>query len=321
MHRLANALVERGNALTCISFSPRPHDALYNHVMLSYKSRSTLLRKFDPAFSFITIKTDNFDVLHYHGDDYLGNDGKRSVRTFYGSALFEALHAKSLSRFMYQGLFYLFELVSCFRGGLKVGISPLTKNALPHVKQVIPCGVPLDRYKPSNQKTNKPSILFIGDLHSRKRGKYLLNIFNNDILKKYSECTLAVIGPEYCYGTNVNYLGKLTENELIAEYQKAWVYCMVSSYEGFGVPVIEAMACGTTVVAVDNPGVREIIHHNYNGLLLNATEFSLGIDRIITDRNLRKTLEKNGRSTVEKKFDIKTIAAEYENLYKSLINH
>lgn len=320
MHRLANALTERRHNLTCISFSPRPCNALYNHVKLSYIGQSDFLRKFEPAINFSKVNTDSFDILHYHGDDYLVNSRKRSLRTFYGSALYEALYAKNAPRFMYQGLFYIFEWISCFHPSLKAGISTATKSALPLVKKVIPCGVPLDRYTPSNKKSKKPSILFIGDLNSRKRGKYLLKIFNNDILKKHRECMLSVVGPEPCYGTNVKYLGNLTEDDLIAEYQKAWIYCMASSYEGFGVPAIEAMACGTAVVAVENPGIKEIVGHNYNGLLLKDSEFSLGIDRIIRDSNLRKTLEKNGRSTVEKRFDIKIIAAEYESLYKLLIN-
>lgn len=320
VHRLANALVMRGHDLTCISFSPRPDDARYNHVKLSFTSSSTFLRKFDPAFSFIKVNTESFDILHFHGDDYLVNDKNGHIRTFYGSALFEALYAKKTSRFMYQWLFYFFEWISCFHKSLKVGISGSTQAALPLVKKVVPCGVPLDRYTPSGKKTEKPSILFIGDLNSRKRGKYLLKIFNNDILKENHECILSVVGPQPCYGTNVKYLGNLSEEELITEFQKAWVYCMASSYEGFGVPVIEAMACGTAVVAVDNPGIKEVIRHNYNGLLLTDAELSTGISRVISDNNLRKTFENNGLFYVEKKFDIKTIANEYELLYHSLIS-
>lgn len=303
----------------CISFSPKPDDALYDHIKLSLKCRSPFLRKFDSAASFKRVNTDSFDILHYHGDDYLVCTRKRRVRTFYGSALFEALHAKKVSRFMYQSLFYLFEWISCFHTSLKVGISRSTRIALPLVKKIVPCGVPIDKYKPSGKKTENPSILFLGDLNSRKRGKYFLNIFKNDILKENRDCTLSVVGPEPCYGTNVKYLGKLSEEELITEYQKAWLYCMVSSYEGFGVPAIEAMACGTAVVAVNNMGIKEVIRHNYNGILLNDHSLSAGISRVLSDNKLRMTFEINGLATVEEKFTIKAIATEYERLYHSLL--
>jgi len=298
-----------------MSFSPRPADARYEHKQLSYTSGSKLIRKLEPAFHFARQNARGFDVLHFHGDDYLAAGGKKRVRTFYGSALSEALHAKKGARRLYQGLFYVFEWVSCLRRGRKAGISQATKRALPLLDTVIPCGVELDRFTPGAGKTENPSILFIGDLHSRKRGKYIVTIFNNDILKRHPDCTLTVVGPEPCSGTNVRYAGALSENALIAEYRKAWVYCMASSYEGFGVPLIEAMACGTAVAAADTSGAREIVTHNENGLLLKDRDLAAGIHSILSDGALRARFEANGRRSVENRFDIHRIAGLYEKLY------
>ncbi len=242
----------------------------------------------------------------------------RRVRTFYGSALSEALHAKNVSRFCYQGLFYLFEWVSAFRRGTIVGISKASAHALPLIQSVIPCGVPLDSYKPAGNKTANPSILFLGDLDSRKQGNYLLSTFTNDIIKKYPDCMLSVVGPQPCTGPNIHYAGNLPEADLITAYQRAWVYCMPSSYEGFGVPAIEAMACGTAVVSINNPGIKEIIRHNHNGLLVDGTQLSSGIGRVLADTSLRESLENRGRNTVENQFNIDTVAEEYEKLYRSL---
>ncbi len=319
VHRLANALVDRGHTCTCFSFSPRPDDARYDFVKLSYNHRGKVLKKFDPAISFSRIGEGDFDILHYHGDDYLARGGHNRVRTFYGSALSEARHAQTLSRKVYQSLFYCFEWVSCMRKGAKAGISKATARALPLVRNIIPCGVPLDTFSPGTQKTRNPSILFLGDLNSRKRGDYLLQLFTNDIIKKYPDCSLTVVGPQCCTGTNVTFTGNISEKELIAAYQESWLYCMPSSYEGFGVPAIEAMACGTAVVAVDNPGIREIIRNNYNGLRLNDSDLLQGIDRVLSDSNVRKSFETNGRTVVEKMFDIAIIAEKYERLYLSLL--
>ncbi len=319
VHRLANALVDRGHTCTCFSFSPRPDDARYNLVTLSYIHRGKVLKKFDPAISFSRIGEGDFDIFHYHGDDYLTRGGHHRVRTFYGSALSEACHAQKLSRKVYQSLFYCFEWVSCMHKGAKTAISKATARALPLVRNVIPCGVPLDTYSPGTQKTHNPSILFLGDLNSRKRGDYLLHLFTNDILKKYPDCTLTIVGPQRCTGANVTFTGNISEKELIAAYQESWLYCMPSSYEGFGVPAIEAMACGTAVVAVDNPGIREIIRNNYNGLRLNDSDLLQGIDRVLSDSSLRKSFETTGRTVVKKMFDIAIIAEKYERLYLSLL--
>ena len=318
MHRLANALCKRGHHITCVSYSPRPESAAYDHVKLAYRSTAKVLRKIDPARKFCSIRAAGYDILHYHGDDYLVRDEKRRLRTFYGSALNEALHARKPGRFFYQGLFYLFEWLSCLNQGIKVGISKATCTALPMVSTVIPCGVPLNLYTPSNGKTEYPSILFVGDLGSRKRGDLLVTLFNNDIIKKYPDCRLTVVGPEPCSGENIRYLGHISEEELIAEYRKAWLYCMPSSYEGFGVPAIEAMACGSVVVACDNRGIREIIENNRNGMITDDANLSYTIRRLLSDDTLRDRLVGGGIETVKKDYDIDSVAARYEELYRFL---
>jgi glycosyltransferase involved in cell wall biosynthesis len=160
VHYLANALVELGYRVTCFSFSPAPEDSLYESNRFFWNSKWPLLRKFIPALKFRSIKSDDFDIMHYHGDDYLCPKNPSRVRTFYGSALQEAIHAATLSRFLYQALFYFFEWISCFKQGKLVGISVNTTRSLPLVKKVIPCGVPLHLFSPApSVKTSYPSIL------------------------------------------------------------------------------------------------------------------------------------------------------------------
>jgi hypothetical protein len=117
------------------------------------------------------------------------------VRTFYGSALQEARNARRPGRFLYQSLFYLFELVSCLRRGEKIGISRATCDSLPCVRAFIPCGVPLDVYRPGGGKTAFPSILFLGDLGSRKRGSFLLDVFNTRSIRRVA---LRLSAPNPC---------------------------------------------------------------------------------------------------------------------------
>jgi glycosyltransferase involved in cell wall biosynthesis len=177
-------------------------------------------------------------------------------------------HAKNSGRFLYQSLFYLFEWISCLRKGTLTAISESTFPCLPLVKRCIPCGVPLDIYNPGQgRKTEYPSILFIGDLDSRKRGRLLVDTFVKDVLPDYPDCRLTIIGPQSCTAPNVNYAGIADERSLIEKYRESWIYCLPSSYEGFGVPALEAMACGTPVVGTANAGLREIIRDRLMGTL------------------------------------------------------
>lgn len=314
--RLADALVLRGHAVTCFSFSPRPATAGYDHVQLSWGGNSGIVKKFVPGIEFRKINKNYFDICHFHGDDYLCNGSTDRVRTFYGSALFEALHAKKPGRFFYQMLFYTFEWLSCLRKGTLTGISGVTKRALLLVRNRIPCGVPIDRYTPSasSVKTAHPSLLFIGDFKSRKQGSLLLEVFSSSVLSRFPDAILTVVGPETMTARNVRYLGRVSESELIGEYRKAWVYALPSSYEGFGVPAIEAMACGTAVVAVDSPGMREIIKSGHNGILCGPDKLGDSILTVFENSKLRDGIINNGLEKA-KEYDMKIIVERYEELY------
>jgi glycosyltransferase involved in cell wall biosynthesis len=272
-------------------------------------------KKFVPALRFRLVDTRPYDVLHYHGDDFLCAGGVRRIRTFYGSAFWEARSAARPGRFFYQSLFYLFEWLSCMRRGQLVGISRVTSLPLPLVRTAIPCGVALDCFRPGAEKTTDPSILFIGDLDSRKRGRFLIETFERFVLPIYPRARLTIVGPQKAEGSGVRFAGRLDEKMLLDEYKKAWIYCSVSSYEGFGVPLVEAMACGTAAVAVDNSGAREIITNGIDGLLCSEDILGKTLVRLISEKSLRESLIASGLLTAQK-YDITLVARQYISLYR-----
>jgi phosphatidylinositol alpha-mannosyltransferase len=314
--RLASSLVAQGHQVTCFSFSPRPGHASYRTVRLPFATAGKTMDKFAPAQAFRRIDCSGFDILHYHGDDYLCAGSRKRIRTFYGSARDEALHAKTPGRFCYQALFHALEWISCLRQGTLVGISHATKRALPLVRHIIPCGVPLDRFYPEPTcKTSHPSILFVGDFKSRKKGDLLLQVFKQTVLPAHSQTILTVIGPTSVASSNVRCLGRVCEQDLIDEYRKSWIYCLPSSYEGFGVPAVEAMACGTAVVAVRNAGTEEVIDHRKSGLLCVSQTLGAGLNHVLSDQELRQRLMSGGMQAA-KKYDIRYRAQEVETLYQ-----
>ncbi|HEX3020727.1 MAG TPA: glycosyltransferase family 4 protein [Chitinispirillaceae bacterium] len=318
VHYLANALVDLGHDVTCFSFSPPLLDSRYKVHTFSYGKTLFLFRKFIPAIKFRTIDCTKFDIVHYHGDDYLCKNCPTRVRTFYGSALMEAIHAATMARFFYQALFYLFEWISCFKPGKLIGISANTTRALPLVKEVIPCGVPLQVFCPDNSvRTSHPSILFLGGLLGRKRGNLMIKIFHQSILPRYPDCTLTIVGPQACSGPNIKYISKLEETELVRLYRSHWVYCQMSSYEGFGVPVLEAMACGTAVVAIRNAGAKEIVTDGLDGFCCTNEDIAERIVELIANRELRNHFYCNGLQTAGK-YDMREAALLYEKEYRSL---
>lgn len=93
-------------------------------------------------------------------------------------------------------------------------------------------------------------------------------------------------------GEGVHFLGPVDEADLPALYSAATLFVFPSLYEGFGLPVIEAMACGTAVLCADGSSLPEIAGEA--ALLFDATaegEMATALQRLLTDAPLRQGLE------------------------------
>ena len=100
---------------------------------------------------------------------------------------------------------------------------------------------------------------------------------------------------------------------------RANVFVLTSTYEGFGNVLVEAMACGTPVVATKSPGTIEIIEHERNGLLVEAspTAVAAAITRLLVDGELRGRLIADARARVEH-YSAAVVAQRYERLFEAV---
>jgi glycosyltransferase involved in cell wall biosynthesis len=95
---------------------------------------------------------------------------------------------------------------------------------------------------------------------------------------------------------HVTFHGSITQEELVAHYQAADVFCCLSDHEGFCVPVIEAMHHGLPVVAYECAAVGETV--SGGGLLLrekNSLLVAAALHRVSTDAPLAGRLQDAGR--------------------------
>ncbi|MFN9954909.1 MAG: glycosyltransferase family 4 protein, partial [bacterium] len=117
-------------------------------------------------------------------------------------------------------------------------------------------------------------------------------------------------------------LGFVSEDDLRALYAESAVFLFPSLYEGFGLPVLEAMAAGTPVVATNAGGIPEIITHGKNGYLSeigNVEQMSNHAISILGNNVTLEAFSAAARKQAET-FDIHNIVPKYEQLYQKVLN-
>jgi glycosyltransferase involved in cell wall biosynthesis len=115
----------------------------------------------------------------------------------------------------------------------------------------------------------------------------------------------------------VHFPGFVEEDDLPALYTLADVFAFPSWYEGFGIPVLEAMACCTPVVAAYNSSIPEAV--GKAGLMVDAADTDALTDslaQVICDDDLRERLISAGQEQVER-FSWDTSARQLLSLYRS----
>lgn len=277
-------------------------------------------------------RPDRPDVVHAHGDDWLlapalqlcglaGRPRPALVRTFHGSALAEAGAAGTApARRLNQFLLYLAELASAANVDAAVAVSPATARLVPRVRAVIPPGVDLTRFRPgpAAARSPVPAVLVVGTLGGRKRGRLALRAFQEAVRPRLAGAELWMVCPEPVTGPGVVWLGKLAPEALVARYQRAWVVCLPSAYEGFGLPALEALACGTPVVATPNPGTGELLDGGRYGLLVPPAELGQALAALLADPARRAALAAAGLARAAA-YSWEHIAARHEALYADLL--
>lgn len=323
-HVLADGLARRGHTVVVFSHDPKPAGAAYEVRPLPWKSFvetwAGLRMTAGYLGNLLALQVDlrEFDAVIAHGDSLLLSMGRTPVlRVMHGSGRAEAVHATSIGRAVLQWGVYLQELLTAILSRSVVGVSANTREDNPFVRHVIPHGVDTAVFQPLPiGKSPHPSIVFVGAVDGRKRGAFLLDLFARVIRPAFSDAELMFVGPKGPSQPGVTYFTGIPDAELANVYRRAWVCAAPSTYEGFGLPYLEAMACGTAVIATPNPGSREVLGDGYGGLVEDG-EFASTLLKVLTDESRRRTLEIAGARRAAE-FSIDRMLDQYEVLLHQL---
>jgi glycosyltransferase involved in cell wall biosynthesis len=152
-------------------------------------------------------------------------------------------------------------------------------------------------------------VLFVGALTPRKNPVALLEAFER-VARVHGVHQLVLAGADRGSGAamrrradelgltgRLRLLGHVAEPDLPALYGAAEAVCVPSLYEGFGLPALEAMACGTPVVASGTTGLSEAVGDA--ALTFDPTsvdDIALALERVLGDASLRARLVEAGRA-------------------------
>ena len=129
---------------------------------------------------------------------------------------------------------------------------------------------------------------------------------------------LARLVQEVGCAQHIQFTGRVSDLQLVKLYQGAWAFIFPSLYEGFGFPVLEAMACGCPVLVSNRSSLPEIVQNS--GLLFDPTdqeELIEGLLKIILDSRLRSSLCEKGVQQAAR-FSWKGTASNFELLYDKI---
>lgn len=202
--------------------------------------------------------------------------------------------------------------------------------------QTIPLGVNVEQFRPIERRTARQALgitenrFVIGfacaDFNDPNKGGLLL-IEALRAVANQAAVTLLAYGsgklPPVGEGIEVVELGVLTSPRVQSLfYSAADVFVVPSRVESFGLTALEALACGTPVLAFRTGGLPDLITDGETGLLEDEIGSREGLKNkllwLLTHPLERAEMGCRGRSRVEKQFTDALMAKRYQNLYVGL---
>lgn len=198
------------------------------------------------------------------------------------------------------------------------------------IEDVVYHGIPINKFIPSDGK--KEDYLFsIGRISPEKSQHLAIEvakrtgrplIIAGEVHSVNESYWREMIEP-HIDGTQIRFVGPKTDEEKIPLYQNAAAYLFPIQWsEPFGLVMIEAMACGTPVIAYDQGSVPEVIKDRETGFIIpktnnKETDLEAMVEAV---NNIGAINSEDCRNHVVENFSIENEARSYLGLYKRLIN-
>lgn len=311
-------------ALNVASKSPTPFHAIWNNFYRIWKLRKTLQSlQPDVVISFLD-STNILTLLSLIYTKYpvlVSEQNNPATET-------QSLWSK-LRRFTYP---MASKVVSCSEGvdNYFDWLPKSKRGVIYNPVQSVP-NEPFEVNVPIGADKNKKWAIAMGRL-TRQKGFDLLLASFRQIADNHPDWQLLIFGEGELrgelekmrddFGLNNQVIFPGLTSDPIAMFKSSKLFVLSSRWEGLGVVILEALACGLPVVSMDCPsGPREVIRNEIDGLLVpneDITSFALAMDRLMSNDEDRQKLASRTLEAVER-FSIDKIVKEWEFIIRESI--
>jgi glycosyltransferase involved in cell wall biosynthesis len=293
-----------------------------------------------------------FDIIHLHNYRTYQNIVAHHYARKYGIPYVLQAHG-SLSTFFQKGLLKkIFDIIwgnTILKDARKAFATTEIEaeqyrnlRVRPEKIEIVPPGIDLDEFSGSIEKgvfrrrykigADPKIVLFLGRIHKMKGLDILAQAFTG-LIRDKKNVVLVIAGPDDGYLStlkklvdslgvkeNIVFTGPLYGKEKLQAYTDADVFVLPSSYEIFGITILEAWACHKPVIVTDRCGLADAVKDGA-GLVVSYDKEQLAkaLTRIVDDNKLMLEMGKQGRKLVEERYNWAAVALQVENIYQDII--
>jgi len=196
--------------------------------------------------------------------------------------------------------------------------------------EVIPNFVDILEFQPQARAEGPPTAVHVSNFRKVKRVPFLVEAFLDALHEVDARLVLVGDGPEHDEARRIararggcgaiTFLGMRDAlPEILAQ---ADLFCLASAEESFGLSALEAMACGTAVLATDVGGVSEVVEDGVSGALVPSGDraaYTRALVRLLSDRAGTHALGRAARTSASERFERCAVVGRYVDLYERVL--
>jgi len=284
-----------------------------NDLIANYDIIQTL--EYEQLYSWLLFRRFPLKVVLYHGPYYAKYNKKYRAM----SHLFDLLYSKSMKHNMYA---------ICKS---KRASEYLHNKGIKHTK-CIPVGLDISNlnYGGKVSKSKTKNLIYVGVLEPRRNIIFLLQVMRKLITTEENTRLILIGDGEKNYVKKckdfvsthhleeyVEFAGKKEQSEISDYYNKSIALLLASSYEIFGMVIMEAMLFNCVVISTPNGGSDTLIENRKTGYIVDAFEVDRWIETIkyILHKNQDEII-RNARLNIINNFTWDKLAEKFENAYQ-----